>query len=230
MSKTILFALFAITLLLTANLAGQPKIKVVQGTMLEFGDYYQGMKAERVVQVKNVGTDTLRITDVKAQCGCTATLMTNKILGPGQQGDLNITFNTEHYTGRVTKQVYLTSNDTSTPKLTISFTANILQVLTINPPYFAFEQCKADSTYSRSITITNPSQKQSIKITSVTSGSDMVKLNLLKNELMPGEQTQLQATFHPTKSGSQQGAIEINTDSPIQPKFEVRYYSWVIRK
>ncbi|HUL45180.1 MAG TPA: DUF1573 domain-containing protein [Bacteroidota bacterium] len=216
-------------LLVTAGFA-QPKLKVLPEAIFDIGDYYQGQRAEKKLSVKNVGTDTLRISDVRAQCGCTATMMTDKILGPGKEGTLSITFDTHAYDGKVTKQVYITSNDASSPKTTIQFTANVMKVLTFTPDFVSFDQCKVDSTYTRLITITNPSKTQSIKILSLDVKSDQIKTSLFKNELMPGEQTQLQVTFRSDKAGTFSGSIELSTDHPLMPKFDLKYNSWVNRK
>ncbi len=218
-----------LTLLAGAALA-QPKLKVLPEQAFDMGDFYQGQKAEHVLTIRNVGTDTLKIAEVKAQCGCTATMMTEKVLAPKQEGKLSITFDTHAYTGKVTKQVYVTSNDTSAPKTTIQFTANVTQVLNVSPSYLMFNDSKVDSTYTKLVTISNPSQKQAIKILSVDTKSDALKATLMKNQLMPGEQTQLQAVFHPSKSGTTQGGIELTTDNPVMSKFEIKYSSWVTRK
>jgi hypothetical protein len=224
------FVLAGILALCASSLYTQPKIKVLPEPMFDIGDYYQGQKAEHLLTVKNVGTDTLKIADVKAQCGCTATMMAEKVLAPGQEGKLSITFDTHSYTGKVTKQVWITSNDTSSPKTTIQFTANVTQVLSFSPTYLGFNDIKADSTYTKTITITNPSQKQSVKILTASSKSEMLKVEIMKNQLMPGEQTQLQAVFHPTKSGTFTGDIELTTDHPLMPTFVIKYSAWVNRK
>ncbi len=55
----------------------------------------------------------------------------------------------------------------------------------------------------------------------------MLKVSLMKNELMPGEKTQMQAVFHPTKTGTFQGMIELTTDHSVQQKFNISFYAWV---
>jgi hypothetical protein len=228
--KSVLLLITGILLFITTNLLAQPRIQAIPGTTLELGDYIQGQKAEKIVHIRNSGTDTLRIGEVRAACGCTATLMTKKNLAPGDTGDLSITFNTEHYTGRATKQVFVQSNDSTSPKLTITFSASITPVLSVSPQYFAFEKATLDTTMIRTVNITNGLPKDHVKITSVHTESDMIKLTLMKNELMPAEQTQLQAVFHPTKTGSLQGDIEVTTDNPNLPTMKIHYYSWVTKQ
>ncbi len=230
MLKSNIIALSLSMLLLAATAAGQPKIQSSQGTTLDFGEYYQGQKAERIVTIRNAGTDTLRITDVKAQCGCTATFMSNRTLAPSAQGDLSITFNTAGYNGKVTKEVFISSNDPTTPKLTLQFSASVMQLLSLVPGSFMFDNSIVDSTYTKTIIVTNPSSKQPVKILGVDSKFDQIKVTLMKNELAPGEQTQLQAVFHPIRPGTYNGVVELTTDSPRQPKFDVKFFCWVNRK
>lgn len=212
------------------SLCDEPKIKVHPSTTIDIGDMYQGQKIGRTVIIKNIGNDTLKITGVKAQCGCTATLIDKKEVAPNDSAKLDITFDSQSWLGKVTKQVYITSNDTSNSKLTLQLTANIIQILKLNPAFFGFDNTKVDSEYVRTVTITNPSQEKTVNITSVNTKLEHVKVTLLKNSLMPGEQTQMEVLFKPVKTGSWQGTVEVTTDHPLQPKFEIKVYIWVSRR
>lgn len=121
------------------------------------------------------------------------------------------------------------SNDSTNPKLVINFSTNVIQVLDLKPRVFLFDKSTVDSTYTKMITISNPT-KQAINILSIGTKAEDIKLSLMKKKLMPGEETQLQATFHPTKSGTFQGVIDLTVDHPVQPKFEIKYSAWVNRK
>ena len=228
-----MFFLLTVSFCLSFSLLyAQPKIQIIEGTQLNFGDAYNGTKVDKVLTIKNAGTDTLRINDIHAQCGCTAALMSDadKRLGPNQSGKLSIAFNTASYTGTVSKQVYISSNDTANPRVTITFTTNVLQVLGFEPKLLSFDNMKVDSTYSKMITIANPSAKEAVKILSVESKNPMLKLTLMKNQLMPGEKTQLEATFKPDKAGTFQGTVDFTTDNSANPKISINFYAWVNKK
>jgi P pilus assembly chaperone PapD len=232
--KKQLFVLISLILFSCSALFSQAKIEAVGGTTRDFGDAYNGSKVDRLVTIRNAGRDTLNISDVKAQCGCTAAMMTTKMLAPGDSGKLSISFNTQNYNGRVTKQVYVSSNDISMPRLTISFNVNVLTTLDMNPKFFSFDNSKLDTTITKNITITNPT-KEAVTIVSigVTSGGNKfedLKVDMMKKQLMPGEQTTLQAVYHPTKTGTFNGDIDIMTDNKTQPKVNVKFYAWVNRK
>jgi hypothetical protein len=228
------FSLVWVTLFFAAApLFAQPKLEVVGGTTLDLGDAFAGQKLDHIITVKNIGKDTLHISDVKAQCGCTAAMMSDqdKNLAPKAVGKLSISFDTRNYGGsKVSKQVYISSDDTSNPRMTVTFTANVVNILDMDPKILSFDNMKLDTSYTRTITITNPSAKNRLKILSVDPKFPMIKVTLMKNELMPGEKTQLQAVFTPTKTGTFQGLIELTTDHTVQPKFNISYYAWVNKK
>jgi len=209
---------------------GQPKISIIKGTNLDFGDLYQGQKIEKIVSIKNAGTELLKIDNVKASCGCTATLLDKQEIKPNETAILNISFNSQNFSGKVTKTVDISSNDPESPKVTIKFVSNIIQVLKINPPYFGFNNLKVDSVHTREISITNPSKDKTINILSVKSKDENVKVKLMKNTLKPGEETTLQAICQPAKIGSTQGIVELTTDHLLQNKFEIKVYMWTSRK
>jgi hypothetical protein len=208
----------------------QPKIEAVGGTTMDMGSVYAGESVQKLATIRNTGTDTLRIADVKAQCGCTATLMSEKILAPNDTGTLSITFNTAGQNGHRTKQVYVMSNDPLNPKLTITFSADVMSVLEINPKVLTLDKARVDSAYSRTITIANPSQTEAVNILSVKGDIPDIKTTLMKNKLAPGEETQLQVTITPSKSGTINGKIELLTDHKRQQKFDIGVFAFVSKK
>ena len=216
-------------LLMNGIMFGQPKLQLVEGNRFDFGNIYKGSKAIQIMLVKNIGKDTLDITDITTQCGCTATMISQRRLAPTETGKLSITFNPGNYPGKVTKHVYISSNDPATPKDTIEFYANVMNALTIAPEALSFNISKGDTAYERTVTITNPNQ-QAIKILSVTTKFDQIKTTLMKYELMPGEQTTLQTILRPSKPGSYQGVIELKTDHPIQPVVSINVFEWYNQK
>jgi len=224
------FGLF-LAILCTASIGiSQPKIEVVTGSTIDMGSVYGGEIVQKIAVIKNKGTDTLTISDVRAQCGCTATLMSEKVLAPNDTGKLSISFNTTGQTGHRSKQVYIMSNDPENPRLTITFSADVLSVLDIAPKVISFNNSKVDSTYTQTVTIKNPSEKDPVNLLSVTVDVPEVKTDLMKNKLMPGESTQLQVTITPKKSGSMNGKIAIKTDNQKQSQFDIGVFAFVSKK
>lgn len=89
----------------------QPKIQ------FEFTEYdYGKIKEEEgpkkaVFTFKNVGTEPLQITAVRASCGCTASNYTREPVAPGQKGFVEAIYNPAYRPGPFQKSVSVTSND-----------------------------------------------------------------------------------------------------------------------
>jgi hypothetical protein len=209
----------------------QARISVADGKQMDFGDVNAGTKLEHNVTVRNTGNDTLRISEVKAQCGCTATMLSNNTLAPHDSTKLNIVFNSAGYQpGKVTKHVYITSNDTGSHGIyTLEFVATVITPLMVDPSYFSFPSAKVDTVYKKSLTISNKT-KQPVSIDSLSGSTEQITFTLGKMKLMPGEQTTIEAVLHPVKAGSYQGAVTLFTSVSDQPKLDIRYVAWINRK
>ncbi len=96
-----------------ANSAKGPKIQFKE-TSYDFGTAAQNTEVKHVFKFKNVGTDTLRIIQVKTSCGCTAA-ESSKIIPPKKDGQIEVTYNTGANLGKVSKTVYVFSNDVESP-------------------------------------------------------------------------------------------------------------------
>ncbi len=53
-----------------------------------FGKVYKGNKVEHVFKLENKGNDTLEIKKVKPSCGCTAAVLSNNTILPGNTGEV----------------------------------------------------------------------------------------------------------------------------------------------
>lgn len=86
-----------------------PKMQFEE-TSYDFGTVPQGTAVKHVFKFKNVGTDTLRIAQVKTSCGCTAA-ESSKIIAPNAEGQIAVTYNTGSALGKTSKTVFVLSND-----------------------------------------------------------------------------------------------------------------------
>src|SRR6266498_2332014 len=82
----------------------------------DFGDVVAGPVLEHFFEFTNVGEDKLIISNVTTSCGCTsAVLGEKKEYEPGESGKVKVTFNTQGRTGKIEKQITVTSNDAKNP-------------------------------------------------------------------------------------------------------------------
>lgn len=217
--------LWLIAFILPGFLFSQPKCTVVGGLTFDFGEVLAGSSTKKLLTIKNVGTDTLILTNVSASCGCTGTLLSNDHIAPNDTGILAITFNGSQFKGTVHKQVSFETNDSTDESVSIEFTATVLHVMAVVPEYL-FIRTTQDSAVSESVKLTNTGEHK-IKIRSVSSSSNSVIAKLSKDELKPGEEATLTGTFTPPSSGTFNGDIEITTDHPKMPRMSIRFFAWV---
>lgn len=101
-----------------------PVLKL-EKTQHNFGNIKEGDVVETTIKMKNVGGSDLEIKNVKSSCGCTAAVLSNRILKPNEEGKLRIEFDSSDREGVVTRTVTLFSNDPKNPSQTITIFANI---------------------------------------------------------------------------------------------------------
>jgi hypothetical protein len=104
--------------------ARKPKIVFDQENW-DFGKVKQGETLKHEFIFKNAGDGALNIQSVETSCGCTAALVSKKLLGPGQEGRVQVSFSTAGYGGKVYKFVYLDSDDPSQPRVQLGIAADI---------------------------------------------------------------------------------------------------------
>jgi len=219
-------------LLFAMSLTAQPIISILPSRVLDLGDLYSGQKVHQIVTIKNIGTDTLRIKEIKPTCGCTAALLKDekRNLGPSESVKLIVDFNSKGLTGTVTKSVNIFSNDKENPQTTVLITSFIAERLKIVPPWIYFYVSKLDTVYNGTVMLSNKSKIHPLKILSVNSKSENLKIELVKENILPGEDVKLKVKFYPLKPENSQDLIEVTTDDSLQSKYEIKVLSFFQNK
>lgn len=212
--------------MITAISYSQSKIEVVGGTNFDFGDMYVGTKTEKKLTIKNKGKDTLVINNVQASCGCTATLLSERLIPAGKSATLNVGFDSKGFDGKVHKTVTITSNDSASSPLQITFSANITSVLKFDPQYIYFQQIKSDSTATMKITVKN-NTTEAIEILSAQHKVQGLQVDIMQRKLMPNESTQLSVSYAAFSEGMIQGEVTINSNNKKQPTIPLRFFAYV---
>ena len=101
-----------------------PKIKFDKETF-DFGVIIQGEKVSHIFKYKNTGGSDLIIREVKASCGCTVVKFSKDPLPPGQEGTVEVVFNSERRKGMQHKTVFLWAN-TQPNRNEVSITAEVV--------------------------------------------------------------------------------------------------------
>ncbi|MEL6674220.1 MAG: DUF1573 domain-containing protein [Bacteroidota bacterium] len=85
--------------------------------MVDFGNIKEGDVAKHVFKFKNTGAHPLKLTRVRPSCGCTAPTFSKEEIAPGEEGFIEIAFNSTGKTGHQNKSITVTGNFENTHKL-----------------------------------------------------------------------------------------------------------------
>ena len=89
--------------------ANAPKFEFEE-TVMQFGEISQGEKVKRMFTFTNVGKTSLIISDAKGSCGCTVPLWPRNPIAPGEEGEIEVVFNSNGKSGHVKNTVTLVAN------------------------------------------------------------------------------------------------------------------------
>lgn len=216
-----MLAAFATTLssLLTE---AQAQLKVLEGNDISFGTFYQtGEKVRQMITVKNIGNEKITINHVGTSCGCTAAVLSDSSLNPGEQTAIKIEFNPTGYLGNVTKYIYISNSDSKNQLITVKMSGYVAYALQPTPDFVTFHTMKPGISDSTSITLNNTSD-ETIQITNVETPDSEMTYRLDKDELKPGEFTDLHLYLEPMREKRISGFIQIFSTSKLQPVMQIR--------
>lgn len=113
---------------------GFPKFEF-QEELHNFGNLKAGEIVVYSFKFNNSGSNVLYIQSAESDCGCVTVEFPKEGISPGENGYIEITFNSAGEVGKVYKEIQLTSNSEE-KEITLVITANIenelLNIYTIN--------------------------------------------------------------------------------------------------
>lgn len=118
--------ILAVILLLTVAAYAKSGIKFDR-LEYDFGSIQQASVVIAKFTFKNTGNSTLVIERIKTGCGCTSTLLSKKELNPGEQGTIEIAFDSEGYSGQVTRTVSVFTNDPANKEVKLKIKAYVIE-------------------------------------------------------------------------------------------------------
>lgn len=123
------------------NLQGQiPRVEF-DFTRNDFGDIYRGQRVTHLFKFQNTGNGVLVFSNIHAACGCINTKIfaadsktPKNVFKPNENGFVSVEFNSQDFTGNIIRTITLETNmGSSSPTVTLTLTANVLQELTSDP-------------------------------------------------------------------------------------------------
>lgn len=207
---------------------GTPRVKFEQ-PVFDFGTLYQEEKITHEYVFENVGQAPLSITKISASCGCTAVKPPQKETAPGEKGKIEVVFEAGKMRDRVTKHIYVTSNDPAEPRTTLTISGLIKVEAEVQPSGIYFGAIKVGETVTRSVVV-KPAGVKEFKILEVK-GSDpaiAVAAPVPAGKPEPEGSYRITLTVGPVPEARRITAnLVIRTDLPHQKEIKVAVYGRV---
>lgn len=124
--KYSLFFLLYIVLTFSVKTVAQPKV-IVDQVNYNFGDIVQDSVVQKTFTITNGGNDTLKITNIKTSCGCTAAVLGNKEIPASKSTQIKVTFNSSGKLDKQIKNITLNTNDPKNSIIVFTLTGNVLK-------------------------------------------------------------------------------------------------------
>jgi hypothetical protein len=100
-----------------------------ESTTVDLGKIKGATQNEVVFNFKNEGKSDLMIRFIRSTCGCTAVQQGQQGVGikPGESSTIKAVFNSGSYSGKVTKAIYVYTNDPKNSEMVLMLTADVEQ-------------------------------------------------------------------------------------------------------
>ncbi|MDR4505419.1 MAG: DUF1573 domain-containing protein [Candidatus Scalindua sp.] len=202
----------------------QPQISF-ENPDFDFGKIFKGENVEHIYTFENLGNGVLEISKVKTSCGCTAAVLSDKTIQPGQKGEIKAVFNSGSYGGRIRKDLTVFSNDANTPQFKLTLSGEIIEEVTVNPKNINFASIYVGEELSKTFMVTSLTELD-LTIEKITTSQPFVKAKIQEqNEEGFLVQVTIKDNF---KIGRFNGGVYLETNSQKQPKVTVPFFGEVV--
>ena len=151
----------------------QPDVQTDE-VLHDFGYAQHQQTITHKFKFKNVGSQPLVIQDVESSCACTAVLLSEKTVLPGETAEIEAKLETQYYRGRRTATVKVNTNDTNTPVIYFTITGVIAGIARVVPNNLYLKNIGNEEKIHKTIEIYDPGDGR-LRVKSVKSSSPYIK-------------------------------------------------------
>jgi hypothetical protein len=242
--KNIIFFIIIVIIVITGSIvisgnfsskSGQPPQITISEEEWDFGKVMPDVKPSHKFTITNKGNEDLIIERVWASCGCVQTsISTNRIL-PGKSAELNATFNTVGYEGKLEKIIYIRSNDPEVPEKKIKVKIDIEHQFKpkINTPTTEWNMGLVSQGDVLNLSFPIENQGDAELIIDKIDTYEHIQYNTnLPLKILPKEKFELILTYNSDehKLGDVREAVRIYCNDPITESFFIRISGYIKEK
>lgn len=189
----------------------------------DIGTVWMGTKVPVTFTYKNVGTEMLKILEVKPGCGCTQATEYTKDVPPGGEGRMPLTLDTTNKpNGHMHAiEVKVKTNDPARPEVAFAITGNIRTVCVFDPPMGGvFGDWQPDQAINRTVKMyNNTGAPLTLNLQPIPPNS-FFKIDF--REVVPNQQWEYTAVHDaPIPEGSNYTQMVFSTNVPEVPIYNV---------
>ena len=130
MKKILTLMLLSLFLLNTNAQERTAKIEF-ESTVIDYGTIEKGSDGVRVFKFTNTGNAPLIVSKVKSSCGCTVPKKPEKPILPGEEGEIQVKYDTNRV-NPIRKTITVTSN-ADTPTVALKIKGNVIDPAKTSP-------------------------------------------------------------------------------------------------
>jgi len=201
-----------------------PRIQFAEAEY-DFGRVVAGQVGKHIFEFTNTGTGLLLVRDARSTCGCTTANNWTRQVEPGKSGQIAIEFHSSKFTGPITKEVTVTSNDAERREVTLKVKATVWRAFELEPGTAGFSAtADALTNLIRTVRIIN---KQTVPLTlSEPQSSQRVFVSELRTNQLGQEYQLVVKLVPPLGAGNVFGEVTMKTSSSEMPLLTVPV--WVV--
>ena len=199
----------------------------IQELTHDFGEVVEGGKLTHLFTVRNAGAGVLHINELRVSCGCTAAVLKANDVAPGGEGQIEVTFDTNHLHGDQGKTVVVTSNDPIHPNAYLGIRANVQALLALQPEFIQMNS-EPGKTQVIDTWLTGKMKEQArLKVLKKPSDPELV-VKVIEQTTDGGVALQgLRFTLSSRKSGFGSAGVIMETGLPNPDELQIDY-SWTV--
>ncbi|WP_432821416.1 DUF1573 domain-containing protein [Trichloromonas sp.] len=207
-------------------LAEGPKMAVEKADF-DFGQIFQGEKVEHTFRFQNAGDEPLVIDRVRSSCGCTAALLSTKIIAAGDVAELKATFDSARFSGAVVKTIYLYSNDPVQQVTELHMRGTVKQEIVMSPSRLDLQNLVVGASKEFAVTLSNQS-KNPLALSGLQTTTPELTAVLSAEQIAPGGEVSITVRVTPKEgSGRLNGYVLLQTNSEHVPELRLPIYASV---
>ena len=194
----------------------------------DFGTIQRGEEATSPLVMTNMGKGKLHITQIRSSCTtCSVVEGYQTELGPGESTELTVTFKAEGRKGKVTKTVYIDSDDPEEPRQVFRITGFVVRSeapeIVVSPnPWYA-DSISLNPEKWRDLVITNDGLSN--LLVESAEGMGCVVQDTLLPIIGPGDSALIRVGFDlKSLAWEEERYVLFHSNDPYQPDFKVMIF------